>query len=183
MEIIDELALTFDHTSKVVGGVTPDQLGAATPCAEWDVKALLAHTTGVVANIGNGVRGEELFDVSGFELAADPDGQFRDAAAATLAAWRGVAPDAQVNIGAGPMPAAAAIQINLLDTATHSWDIARATGQDGELPDELAEQVLAACQMIVTDDVRGYAGFAAAVEPPAGASATLRLVSFLGRKV
>ena len=70
----------------------------------------------------------------------------------------------------------------LLDAATHSWDIARASGQSGELPAELASTVLAICQQIITDEARGYAGFDAAVDVAADTSATAKLVAFLGRK-
>ena len=42
-----------------------------------------------------------------------------------LAAWTARGLEGQIDIGAGPMPAVAGISINLLDTTTHSWDIAR----------------------------------------------------------
>jgi hypothetical protein len=35
------------------------------------------------------------------------------------------------------------LQIRLYDLLAHGWDLARATGQPGELPNDLAEQVLA----------------------------------------
>ena len=171
MELLDALSQTFDHATTIVAGVKPDQLDAPTPCREWDVRALLAHTIGVVANIGRGASGEELLaDMNSMPLEADLGAQFRTEADRTLAAWKARGLDGEVNIGAGPMPAQVGLSINLLDTATHSWDIARATGQVAELPEDVAATVLAMGRGFVTDDIRSFAG------------ATDRLAAFLGRK-
>ena len=181
METIDALAQTFDHTTIVIGGVRPDQMDAATPCSEWDVRALLTHTVGVVTNIGNGVRGGEMIDPNAIALDDNVEAQFRTAAASTLAAWRVTGLDAEVNIGAGPMPASVAAGINLLDTTAHAWDIARATGQSDELPADLAIAALAAAQLVVDDDTRKFAGIDAAVAVGPDATPTEALVAFLGR--
>lgn len=182
METLDALAQTFDHTESVIAGVRPDQMTAATPCAEWDVRSLLTHTVGVVANIGNGVRGGEMFDPNGIALEDDVARQFRDAAASTLAAWHAVGLDGEANIGAGPMPASMAANINLVDTTTHAWDIARATGQAEEIPGELAGSVLAAAQGFLNDDIRSFAGIGPAIPVGADATPTQALVAFLGRR-
>jgi uncharacterized protein (TIGR03086 family) len=184
MELVPALEATFDRTHALVAGVRPDQLGEPTPCAEWDVRALLAHVTGVVTNMGLGVSGQDLIpDLAAFELGADPAAQFEAAAATTLAAWKANGLEGEVNVGAGPMPAMVAANVNLLDTATHSWDIARATGQDGELPAEVAETALAAAHMVVTDDIRKFAGFTDAQPVGADASPTQQLAAYLGRTV
>ncbi len=183
MELLDALDATFGHTTAVIAAIRPDQLDAPTPCAEWDVRALLAHTLGVVTNMGRGARGEPLLDdVSAMALESDLGAQFAATAAATMAGWRALGPDASVDVGAGPMPAMVAMSINLLDTATHSWDIADATGQPGDLDPEVADRVMEACRMVVTDEVRGFAGFDPAVPVPADASVMTQVVAFLGRR-
>lgn len=183
MELLDALSHTFDHAGKVVGGVQADQLTNPTPCREWDVQQLLAHTFGVVANMGRGARGEALLDdVNAFALDTDLGAQFRAESDRTLAAWTARGSDGEVNIGAGPMPVPAGLSINLLDTAMHSWDLARATGQDASLPDDLAETVLAVCKGFVTDEVRGFAGFDPVVDIAKDASPTDQLAAFLGRR-
>lgn len=181
MDLLDALAQSFDHAAKVVDGLTPDQLGAPTPCSEWDVRELLTHMLGVVDNVGRGARGEAVV-ADPPSLDADPGAQFRRSAEATLAAWRERGLEGEVNIGAGSMPAQAALSVNLLDTATHSWDLAKATGQDGNLPDDVAQTVLAVCHGFVTDEIRARAGFAAAVETGPGATPTEQLAAFLGRQ-
>ncbi len=183
MELIEALAQSFDHAAKIVGGVQSDQLAASTPCREWNVQQLLSHTMGVVANMGRGARGEALLaDVNAFPLETDLGAQFRAETDRTLAAWKARGLDGEVDIGAGPMPVPAGLSINLLDTATHSWDLARATNQDGSLPDELADTVLAVCRGFITDEIRSFAGFAPAVSISSDANPTDQLVAFLGRR-
>src|SRR3954453_10805521 len=46
MEIVDALELAWEQGAKVVAGMAPAQLNAATPCAGWDGRALLNHTLG-----------------------------------------------------------------------------------------------------------------------------------------
>ncbi len=183
MEMLDALSQTFDHASSVISGVRSDQLDTPTPCREWTVRDLLAHTTGVVINMGCGAAGRPLLpDVNAIPLEGDVGTQFRTEADRTLAAWTTRGLDGEANVGAGPMPATAAISINLLDTATHSWDIAHATGQAAALPDELAVFILELSRGIVSDDIRSFAGFDPAIQVPDGAGATDRLVAFLGRQ-
>ena len=183
MEMLEALSRTFEHTGQVVAGVTPSQLDSPTPCTDWKVRNVLAHMTGVVMNMGLGASGQPLLaDVNDTPLAADLGAQFRAEADRTLAAWKAHGLDGMVDIGAGPMPAAAGIGINLLDTATHSWDIARATGGSAELPDDLATFVLEIARGIVSDDIRSFAGIYPAVAIADGASPTDQLVAFLGRR-
>jgi uncharacterized protein (TIGR03086 family) len=182
MELLDALSQTFDHAGKIVGGVHTDQLAAPTPCREWDVQTLVAHTMGVIVNMGRGARGEELLAHASLPLDADLGAQFRSESDRTLAAWIARGLEGEVNVGAGPMPAQAAVSINLVDTTTHSWDIARATGQDGSLPEELAATVLSVGQGFITDDLRKRVGFDAPVPVARDAGPTEQLVAFLGRQ-
>ena len=115
-------------------------------------------------------------------LEADLAAQFRGLADRTLAAWRARPPEDAINVGGGPMPVQVAMSINLLDTATHAWDIARSTGQDPQLPGSATSTMLALCHGIVPDENRQGAGFAPQVTVPAEASPTDRLVAFLGRQ-
>lgn len=183
MELLEALTHTFDHAGAVIAGVRTDQFAAPTPCREWDVRALLSHTIGVVTNMGRGARGEALLAaVNTTALATDVATQFRSEADLTLDAWRARPPGDLVDIGAGPMPVQAGLTINLIDTATHSWDLARATGQREALPDDLAATVLALCEGFLTDELRAFAGFDAAIPVGGSATPTEQLVAFLGRQ-
>ncbi len=179
MELIDALEQTFQHTDVVIGNVRPDQYDDPTPCSEWVVRDLLSHTIGVVSGLGAAAAGDPP---SEFALGTDPAAQFREAAAAALIAWRtpGVL-DKIVDAGPGPMPGRVLAGINLLDTATHTWDIATATGQPAQLPAGVAEAALEAGRAIISPEIRP-GRFGPEVSAPTTAGPTEQLVAFLGRQ-
>ena len=179
MELIDALEQTFQHADGVIGNVLLDQFDDPTPCPEWAVRDLLSHTMGVVAGLGAAAAGTPPTE---FALGTDPAAQFREAAAAALAAWRtpGVL-DKIVDAGPGPMPGRVLAGINLLDTATHTWDIATATGQPTQLPTGVAEAALEASRATISPEIRP-GRFGPEVPPSADAGPTEQLVAFLGRQ-
>ena len=178
MDFLGSLDETFQHAHRVIGGVGAEQYGDKTPCEEWTVRDLLEHMIGVVAGLGAAAAGSAP---ERFELASDPAGQFDQAAASALAAWRmpGVL-DRVVDGGAGPMPGRVLAGINLLDTATHTWDLATATGQRSALPDDVARAALEASLATITPEIRP-GRFGPEIAVPADATPTDRLVAFLGR--
>jgi uncharacterized protein (TIGR03086 family) len=183
MELVDALDQTFDHAYKVIGSVRPEQYGDPTPCEEWNVQQLLTHVVGVTTVMGEtAAAGKADRRADSVTLSDDPAAQFRAAADAALAGWRkpGIM-DATMNAGPGPMPGRVLAGINLLDTATHSWDLARATGQGSDLPLAVAEAALEASHQIVNDQLRP-GRFAAELDAPDGCTSTDRLVTFLGRQ-
>lgn len=177
MDLIASLDEAFSHAHSVISRVSPEQHDDPTPCSEWKVRDLLEHMVSVVGGIGAAVSGNEP---QPFDPDADPAAQFEKAAAATLDAWRSPgAMDKTVNAGAGPMPGQVLAGINLLDTATHTWDLAKATGQPTALPDDVAAAAFEVSQQIVSPELRP-GRFADAVSVDSQ-SATDRLVGFLGR--
>ena len=98
-----------------------------------------------------------------------------------MLAWRAPGVLERVIDGpAGPMPGTVLASINLLDTATHAWDLATATGQPSELPEPVAAAAIEASRMIVSPELRP-GRFGPEQDAPAGASTTQQLVAFLGR--
>jgi uncharacterized protein (TIGR03086 family) len=178
MDLIDPLDHTFQHTRRVIAGITPDQYDDPSPCDDWTVRQVLEHTMSVVAGMGAAAAGKERTQ---FVLGPDPGSQFEQIAADTMAAWRADgALDQVLQLAAGPMPGRMYAGINLLDTATHSWDLAVATGQDPTLPDDVAIAAYEASTMIVSPELR-VGRFGPEIAVPAGADPTQRLVAFLGR--
>jgi uncharacterized protein (TIGR03086 family) len=144
------------------------------------VRDLLSHTIGVVAGLGAAASGTA--PTTDFALGTDPAAQFQDAAAVALAAWRtpGVL-DKTVDAGPGPMPGRVLAGINLLDTATHTWDIATATGQPAKLPDGVAVAALEASRATISAEIRP-GRFGPELPAPTNAGPTEQLVAFLGRQ-
>src|SRR5882724_2386042 len=178
MELVDALEATFAHTHGVVAGVRPDQYDDPTPCTEWTVRDLLGHVVGGVTMFGEAASGEQPGE---FVLAPDPAAQLADAAKSNLAMWRtpGVL-EQTLNLPAGPMPGQAYATINLIDTATHTWDLATATGQPQELPADVAATAYDASWQFVGPDLRA-GRFADEVATTSDATSTQQLVAFLGR--
>ena len=178
MDLLDALEHTFAHAHGVVARVRPDQYDDKTPCVEWTVRELLEHMIGVVERFGALASGRAP---APFSLGTDPAAQLQEAAAGAMAGWRtpGVF-DRIVDGGPGPMPGRALARINLLDTATHTWDLATATGQPSALPDDVAVAALEASRATITPEIR-RGRFDPEVAAPAGATPTDVLVAFLGR--
>ena len=89
--------------------------------------------------------------------------------------------DKIVDAGPGPMPGRVLAGINLLDTATHTWDIATATGQPAKLPDGVAEAALEASRATISAEIRP-GRFGPELPAPTDAGPTEQLVAFLGRQ-
>lgn len=179
---ITALARGFEAVGALVSRVRDDQWSAPTPCTGWDVRRLVEHLIGM-----NRVFTALLEDAPPPRRAADgqveddPVGAYRDSAAALQGAFaRPGALDHQYVGPLGPASGADRLQIRLYDLLAHGWDLARATGQPAELPDDLAEQSLAFVRTQLTDQSRGDR-FGPARALGRDAAAIERLAAFLGR--
>jgi uncharacterized protein (TIGR03086 family) len=113
----------------------------------------------------------------------DPAAAYAEAAAAALAAAG--AGDALTRVHPTPlgeMPGPGLAGFTTLDILVHGWDLARATRQPSDLDGRLAAHALDfATHALATPESRaGRIG--PALAPPDGATATSRLVAFLGRR-
>ena len=172
-------------TGKIVAGVRPDQLAAPTPCAEWDVRALLNHVIGVADTFSHAGDGEPIsppnprtdyFQGDGYATA------YEAATAGMLAVWHAPgALDATIMLPFGEAPGSVGAGINFVDVVVHGWDLARATGQDATVDPDLAGPALEVSRGLVSDEFRSAGAFGPEVPAGADASTADRLVAFLGR--
>lgn len=137
---------------QVVRTVDPDQLGARTPCSGYDVRGLVNHLLFWGPSLEAAARKESVSPPAGAE--DDVDLTRGDWAAAleaqverTMAAWsRPGAWEGTTQLGS-PMELPAALIGNMVlgELVVHGWDLARATGQqlvvDDEVGEHLAEEV------------------------------------------
>ncbi|MBO0807472.1 MAG: TIGR03086 family protein [Actinobacteria bacterium] len=185
----DTLAAAFASTRAVLANVTADQYDKKTPCASWDVRALINHIVGgshwfaAIARAGEPpAEGAEAPDFT----VGDPLAAFDEGIAASVAAFAD--PDVAtktMKLPFGEMPGAAFMHIAATDTFTHGWDLARATGQDSDLDPELAARLLASSRQAMSDSFRGpdpTSPFGPAVDVPESAPAADKLAGFLGRQ-
>jgi uncharacterized protein (TIGR03086 family) len=181
---IDQLGRAVAQTGRVVHAVRPEQLDAPTPCTEWTVRTLLAHTIDVIDRVTGTVTGAAVEPVDASNDLATMVTEFDRAAAASAAAWGepGVMERELVSPW-GPTPAERVCRLNQADTVVHGWDLARATGQptDGFDPD-LAAAALAFMLEMMKPEYRGGPGFGPEVEVAPDAPVYDRLVAFAGRE-
>ncbi len=156
---------------------------ADTPCDDWNVRTLVAHVvTGealVTRVLSDGGAWESQVDPS--ILGLNPMATWRGTVLAALesASVDGVL-DALHPHAVGELPGGVIIGFRVTENLVHGWDLARSCGTDVELPETLAERCLDFWLPLAGSDVlSGY--FGSKVMPPDGASASVRLLSLLGR--
>ncbi|MFE0772063.1 TIGR03086 family metal-binding protein [Streptomyces sp. NPDC058861] len=181
LSIGDLLRTAADDAVPVVGGIADASLGAPTPCAEYDVRALIDHLFSVVVNF-QVLAAKGTPDFSGTpDLVADPGWRelFAAETGKLVEAWS--APGAEEGTtGAMGLPARTVGCMVLLDLTVHAWDLARATGRAFE-PDPSVVAGLAGEVEGMAPTARRMGVFGDAVELPGDATAFERLLATTGR--
>jgi uncharacterized protein (TIGR03086 family) len=183
----ERLSQGFASTARVLAGVSPDQLDGTTPCASWSVRDLINHVVGgatffaVTAETGTAPSGGTTDFTAG-----DYVSEFKEGAARAVQAFEAEgAMEKMMKLPFAELPGSAFVNIATVDTFTHGWDLARATGQPTDLDPELAAELLAVAHGFLPDSLRGPDGqapFGPEVEPASGACAADQLAAFLGRR-
>ena len=180
--VVDTTTDMIDHTSKA-------QLSSPTLCTEWTVKDLINHmVTGATMFAISAEQGSIPDDVLGKLMSTDnvgddPKGAWDKASKRALTAFEqpGVM-EKIVKLPFGEMPAGVALNIAIFDVATHSVDLAKATGQ--KVTDtELLEGALMIAQQMMGPQLRQPGIFGDEQPCPDNAGVDDRLLAFAGRKV
>lgn len=181
------LEAVFASTREVMASVQPDQLGAQSPCAEWDVAGVINHVVGAQHFFAAGMRGEQPAEGQNW-AEGDYMAAYDEASAACLACFQEEgALEKTVALPFGEMPGSAVMGMAMTDIFTHGWDIAKATGQSTDLAPELAAGILAQSQRAISPEWRGPedspAPFGAEAQCADDSCAADQLAAFLGRQV
>ena len=157
-------------------------LSLATPCEDWDLGDLLVHMDdSLVAMAEAAELGYVKLDPQ--PLTSDP-GQLVDLivqrACRTRAAWQERLTSAPMAVGDLALGRDTIALVGALEIAVHGWDVARATGQNRSLPEDLAVRLYDVALAVVTPEERGQR-FGPVVPAPASAPMGTRLLAHLGR--
>ncbi|MGK4908295.1 maleylpyruvate isomerase N-terminal domain-containing protein [Streptomyces albus] len=180
--------------------VTPALLARPTPCAQWDLGRLLAHTDDSLAALHEGfadgavalcpppreaTRGAAICGATAY----DPAAAFRLRAARALGVLSGVRagsgkprPRQSVVVADAPLTATALALAGAVELAVHGWDISRAAGRpDHVLPLPLAARLLPVAHRLVPHEGVRHPLFGPPVALDPSAPPDHRLLAFLGR--
>ncbi|WP_342801523.1 TIGR03086 family metal-binding protein [Nocardia sp. No.11] len=149
MSETERVARAAEPLSKLLRTLTPDQLTAPTPCAEFDVRALLNHLlfwgpslvgAASKAAVAPPAAAETEVDLTAGDWSTALETQLGELAAAWRdpAAWQGT-----TRLG-GPteLPASLVGGMVVGELIVHGWDLARALGTTVEWDDDLLDYVL-----------------------------------------
>jgi uncharacterized protein (TIGR03086 family) len=163
---------------EIAEGVEPAQLDLPTPCREWTVQDLLDHMVG----------GTEYLLAAMDGRAPEPPlatvaGDYRRGVDAVLA---GLArPGALELTCMSPLgfewPVRQAVAGTFMDALVHTWDLARATGQDDTMDPALAEACIALFLPDMPEQGRAAGIVGPAVDVDPGAPPQDRFLGAMGR--
>jgi uncharacterized protein (TIGR03086 family) len=182
--LVEQLGRAFDAVGGLISNIRADQWSAPTPCTDWTVRQVVNHLIGmnrvfVALLAGQPPPARPPAD----HVEDDPVGAYRSSAAALQAAFG--RPGVLERAYHGPLGTATGaerLQIRLYDLLAHGWDLAQATEQPADLPEDLAEQSLAFAQTQLTGQARP-GRFGPAQSIAGQAPAIERLAAFLGRPI
>jgi uncharacterized protein (TIGR03086 family) len=180
------LSSALAQLRRLIGSVRSEQLALPTPCAQWDVRALLGHVLAVVRRAA--AIGEDGSRPVPQIVPIDADHWRRAFEAADAHARSAWAPrDVLTGATAGPwglVPAPVALSGFVLELATHTWDLATSIADRTPLDPTLATAALQIAVRLVPPELRdGGGAFGPPIAAPAGADPEVRLAAYLGRRV
>jgi uncharacterized protein (TIGR03086 family) len=171
-----QIAGTF--TDRVLGTRDWD---APAPVAGWAARDVVRHLCEwlpAFLSAGTGIelaRGPSADDdpAKAWQVHADAVQQLLDDPATASRTLR--------NPHTGELPLAAAVdQFYTSDVFMHTWDLARATGQDDRLDAELCAEMLAGMELM-EEVIRSSGQYGSRVPVPDGSDPQTRLLGFIGR--
>ena len=183
----DTIALlerALDQTAGLIAAIDASQAGLATPCAGWDLRALVSHLAGQdLRNFLVSARGESAdWQTPADEIGDDWAAVFRDRAESLRAAWRAADLNRLVAGPGGETPLRLRADQQITELAVHDWDLAKATGQPTRLDPALAEHALRWSRQMLRPEFRGPdKAFGLEVPVPEDAPVYDRLAGWFGR--
>ena len=189
---VDQHRRALDAATTVIHEVRTDRMDSGSPCAAWDLRALLEHMIGQNHGFADAAEGTGDAPVTAFaprSFAAVGLAAAWDASADRVAAVFAAAPEERevllVEVSRQQrFPVTTALGIHLLDTVVHTWDVATAAGRWFRPDDDLAELVAGQAALVPGGRAREQPGaaFAPARAVPPGTDPWTAALALLGRR-
>lgn len=181
-----ELDQAFESTLAILVKVEPSQLTAPTPCASWDVRALINHFVGAARWWATTITGEDEAADADY-ASGDFVAEYQESIQLAVAAFKvdGIL-EKMIALPFGEFPGVALRGFAATDQFAHGWDLARAIGHHTDLNPDLAARLLSQSTTVITGAFRGPDGqapFGPVRQAPADAGPADQLAAFLGRSV
>jgi uncharacterized protein (TIGR03086 family) len=182
---MDEIRERFERITgqftERVAAVPADAWDNPSPCEGWTARDVVGHLTEWIPG---------FFGSQGVEFPPVPSVQDEPLAAWTVV--RDVVAKTLDDPELAAKPVATPVSTQTLaetvdmivtgDVFTHTWDLARATGQDDTLDRDQVQRMLAATGAMPDEVLRADGMFGPAVEVPADADDQTKLLAYLGRR-
>jgi uncharacterized protein (TIGR03086 family) len=180
-DITARFARVTDRFTDVVQGVPSDAWDQPSPCEGWTARDVVGHLTEWIP---------EFFGAQGVEFPTipsvqdDPVGAWEAVRTTIAAALTDPAlADRAVETPFSTQSFAETVDMIVTgDVFTHTWDLARATGQDDGLDPEQLQRMVTSMGAMPEDALRSEGMFGPALEPPAGADDQTRFLAYVGRR-
>ncbi|MCD0451413.1 TIGR03086 family metal-binding protein [Actinocorallia sp. API 0066] len=184
-DLFRALAETAAEAARVAALIPQDRLTAATPCPDYDLRALTNHwivwTSHALEHYALRTTLPEELKTADFTAEASWREDYAAALDRAVTAWsRPRAWEGEVVSGMGPTPAADTVAMLLVELALHTWDAARPLNTHLHLSDPTAE-ILHAEVTKLAPMFRQYNGFADPVPIPESASVLDSALAAAGR--
>ena len=185
MSPLDAVIAASTSFGRAVLEIADDDWDRPTPCADWNVRALVAHVVvgdAATASIVRGEAGAAVDDVDASILGTDARAVWRGTALGMLNTLRDETDLERVgDHPAGQRSIAEIIGFRTWDLAVHAWDLHMALDRDFVIDSEVAEYVIAFA-VPFADRIAESGQFGPGmVDPGPDASAGERLLALSGR--
>jgi uncharacterized protein (TIGR03086 family) len=184
----------------IVAGIDPSQFDRPTPCTGMNVRELIDHASMAVGRVAAAGRGAPLeeWPTEGSSVGDDVDAALATLIEDATSAWSDDRLTEQIVLPWTTLSGADTMAVYVNEILVHSWDLARATGQDPtfddgaiavaeaiihhQLPDAARGPMWEAFKAEMPEGIPFEAPFADAAPVPEDAPPIVRLVAWNGRQ-
>lgn len=174
VDAVSELAEVLDRVGGLVDSFDEREWRAATPCAEWDVRAVVDHLLDVQRRFLANLTGQPVRTEPGFR---------ENAALLTDAFGEEGALERVVPDRLGEVSGLTLLNILLMEHLAHGWDLGQAVGRDPAFDEEVAARSLDFARLMGPKVPPALRRFDDPRPVPQDAPPIDRLAAYLGRKL